>query len=341
NSARGDGLSTATAGTENFFHIEAHDSEGNQLYNFGSQDFEIAIEPLFSNARLVTPTITPMDWEEVGIPVEATSGSRKLLTQGDLRPFVDRGSTAVIGIANYTISPNLDDPFTESEVWLSSNFVENQGQYQLYRASSETGTYKVTYNPADAGKYEMNIRLPDTLAKYLYIIHSQDKISTLHFSFLGNDSAVTFPPSESSIKQTLDSMEGLNGVVRYVELQRVDEEHVVFTLYMSKNLDVDVAGYDTNGVALHVVREQVEYVLTDRHIMGSPFTLEVVPGPTDPHSTTVYGMASRVGMAGEQNCGYIQARDANGNVQGEGGDQFLILVREDPEDNLVRGEVEQ
>jgi len=78
----------------------------------------------------------------------------------------------------------------------------------------------------------------------------------------------------------------------------------------------------------------------------SPFDLLVVPGPTVPMISEAESPADEImdylveAVAGEYGYFYIQAKDAFGNNQIKGGDQFTVLFTLQGSDDVVRGSVD-
>ncbi len=193
-SADGDGLTKCVAMEECFFTIQARDTNANQRFNSGADDWLVTltgsddwalqgrtndvvyrytsteqyyhqkhrVRGALTTAAVEYPAIAPLDWVLLGTVLVQRTGLTyvNVITVPNVTSVVERGAIVVIGNETFTVSADPTRPFDASVIPLSDPFRSPPGEYKLYSAGSRTGTHEVKYTPKIRGQYRLDVQLP-------------------------------------------------------------------------------------------------------------------------------------------------------------------------------------
>jgi hypothetical protein len=192
-SASGDGLTGCTTMETCFFTIQARDSNANQRFNRGDDDFlltltgvedwaaegrvndavylytddkqyrneERRVRGVRTVAHAYYPDFAPLDWVNLG-SCEAVLGLKYLnITNApNVTALVSRGATIAVGNETFIVDQHPGALFDATVLPLADPFRQPSGAYDLWLGGDETGTYRVQYHPNVRGKYRLDVQLP-------------------------------------------------------------------------------------------------------------------------------------------------------------------------------------
>jgi hypothetical protein len=192
-SAYGDGLTECTTMTTCGFTIQARDTQANQRFNRGDNEWLLTltgVEDWAAQGRVddvvylytdekqyyakerrwrgvntvattYEPSQGPNDWQLLG-NVTAVEGLKYLNVSqaSNLTMLVIRGSTIIVGNETLTVSKDQSELLSENIIPLADPFRQSTGSYELWLGGDKTGTYEVRYHPTVRGEYRLDVQLP-------------------------------------------------------------------------------------------------------------------------------------------------------------------------------------
>ena len=182
-SATGSGLTDCTTLTECSFVIQARDSSGNNIYNWGNQEWNISLFGIgdwagfdksitqindvnYTGVQHLNYSVEALGWEEIGVG-STFYGSRELRIENDVSDLLERGDTVIIlseamlvadeGVFD-VVSGDSSNYYTV--VPLSRPYLgDNATSVTIYKVENCTaGKYLVTYTPNVRGYYQISLR---------------------------------------------------------------------------------------------------------------------------------------------------------------------------------------
>ncbi|CAM6003542.1 unnamed protein product, partial [Sphagnum balticum] len=323
-SASGSGLSNCTALSECLFVIQASDSERNNIFNNGAQQWDIKIigvgdwagengfsrisdYPPLPGVQNLSASISPLGWNYVGRG-NASYGSDVILVFADITAFVFRGDTLLIGVEIIPVSFVGAYTYVNglTTVPLERRYKGSSGtNISIYKTDQcVTGTYRLSYTPSVRGLYNIFVRTPS--------LNEVQIITFFSFGGLGGNytlSVVTensyeqivvetttplslgaLYSSSAAIEQSLSALSStfqVSVIMNYCDTIKCSYEITFMNVSLSfMPIAINAQYVVGNGVEMSVVEHQKGSRATN--IKDSPFSLTVIPAATDPRYVTAF-----------------------------------------------------
>ena len=322
---------------------------------------------------------TPGSWELVGMGSATQYANVLTIVNATAAAPVARGDTILVGqetmqVASY-YATNGQPPYNanltisnyggitklgHTVVPLARPYlgpsVTNVPVYRLRNCS--TGSYLVTYAPFVRGTYQVNVQVPavnevQQVAFYTTGTGSLGGNYTLTAAVTNPSTGLTTaattaplllgatPSTAAQVQAALNGLSNLAGVT--VSAYTCTTTMCTYTVtFLNQNanlpsLSVGSAFVTGNELLVEVIELQAGKPSTD--VMGSPFTLHVVPNATDAAYSVAYGRGVMQGTTGVPSAVYLQSKDGYGNnrLDGQATDTYRVhaFVPTLPYDNAL------
>jgi hypothetical protein len=359
-SATGSGLTTCTTLESCSFVIHARDTAGNNIHNFGEQNWNVSIYGVadwagfgmsqrqindynYTGVEHLPFSIEPLGWSFVGTATIFTKS--RTLQFGSTVNSVSRGDTVVVnGVDMLVDDYGAFDTSNASHSIITLNrpylgdTVLNQSVYKLLNCT--TGLYRVTYKPNLRGHYEVDLRtnsINEVQYVDLFSLGNLGGSYTIAVSAMVDGDIVTrstdslsavISCSKAAIELALNSLTNIDVVS--VNIDHADSSRCQYSIiFLNMNQDMPAVEIDShllvgNGVQTHV--SELVKGGASLQISNAPFTLSVMPNVTNAAYSTAFGSGLVTGITGETSKFRIQAKDSFGNnkLHSQGLDYFHV-----------------
>ena len=361
--ANGSGLISCIALSTCEFDIQARDKAGNNVFDSGSEQWNISIRGVgdwagyndsfrrindvnYTSVAHVQVAIEPQGWVYVGLG-SAVFGQGYVIVQGNSSGVIFRGDSIVVGLevllvdfsAPY-ITTAVSSIIPLSRPYLGAN-ISDVPVHKIQNCT--TGTYLATYVPSIRGSYAVSVKTPSVDAVQLVQFSSSGGLNgsytlTVSVMSLGVKYTQTTIPlylgighsTGSAVEGALNALTNLASVsVNYSNCAVATEScsFVVTFIGLNQNIPLIVIGAtEVTGNALEYSVVEVVEGQPALDINGSPFTLQVLPNITNAAFSTAYGPGLMAGLTGEVAQFMIQSKDAYGNNRLDGQTQDTYLI---------------
>lgn len=282
----------------------------------------------------VTPSIAPNGWMFVAL-ASVAFGDNFITVFSNSTGLVNRGDSLLIGGVE-VMMVDYTGPYTvlatTSIIPLARPYLgATLSSFDLFVVDNcTTGSYLVNYSPLVRGVYAVHVMVPSVDEVQQVTFTSMGSLNgsytlTVRVLSLGVISTQMTAPlflgagasSGAAVQSALSSLSNLAAVtVNYSQcsLPSVSCSYTVTFSGLDQNLPL--MSLDASGVSGNALQSGVSELTAGSSavdIVGSPFTLNVIPNVTQAAFTTAYGQGLVEGVTGVQSEFVIQSKDGYGN----------------------------
>lgn len=348
--ASGSSLISCVALSTCTFDIQARDASGNNVFNSGSELWNVTIRGIgdwagynnsfrriddvnYTSVAHVPVSLAPQGWIYVGMG-SAVFGSKFVTIQGNTSNTVFRGDSIVVGQEVLLVDASAPYSSTAtlsiiplSRPYLGAN-ISNAIVHKVINCT--TGTYSASYSPSIRGLYSISVKTPSVDEVQLVQFKSSGLLNgsytlTVSATSLGVSQTQTTAPlflgskqsSGAAVQSALNALTNLNSVsVNYSNCAVASSSCSFVITFFGLDQNIPLIGIDAAAVTGNAMNYSVSELVMGQpaiDIAGSPYTVQVLPNVTSAAFSTAYGPGLISGFTGVAATFSIQSKDAYGN----------------------------